>query len=227
MRNEIVRGRRRCSALAMMLWCFCTTAAAADATVKLTCQPVAQRTRDVGCWILAAERVGSLSETPVYWHLYAYTTRAEAESAKESRYQTVLESLGRIWLMTIAPQNWRAKTGERVAVIGPLDIDRGREYTAQYMEAIFPPGFDTPVHRHSGPEAWYTSAGAVCLETPEGKAMGEAGDANGVVISGGLPMRLSVVGTEERRSVVLILHDATQPHTTLASDWKPTGVCRQ
>lgn len=200
-------------------------AGAGDAAVKLTCQPVAQRTQDIGCWILAAQRLGPLSDGPAYWHLHAYPTRAAAEAAKAPN-QTLVESVGRVWLMAIAPQNWQAKSGERVGVIGPLETERSREYTAQYMEAIFPPGFDTPVHRHPGPEAWYTVAGEVCLETPEGKAMGRAGDTAGVIVRGGLPMRLSVTGTQERRSIVLILHDSSQPHTTLASDWKPQGLCR-
>jgi hypothetical protein len=100
------------------------------------------------------------------------------------------------------------------------------EYTAQYMEAIFPPGRDTSVHRHAGPEAWYTVAGEVCLETPEGKSVGRAGEKGSVIVRGGLPMRLSVTGTELRRSLVLILHDSSQLHTILASDWTPKGLCK-
>ena len=45
------------------------------------------------------------------------------------------------------------------AEIGPLVINAGENYSAQYMEAVFDPGMTAPEHRHSGPEAWYTLAG--------------------------------------------------------------------
>src|SRR5712664_687350 len=32
------------------------------------------------------------------------------------------------------------------------------------MEAVLRPGMKSLVHRHSGPEAWYTLAGETCLE---------------------------------------------------------------
>ena len=34
------------------------------------------------------------------------------------------------------------------------------------MEGITTSGTTTPVHRHPGPEVWYTLAGQACLETP-------------------------------------------------------------
>lgn len=36
-----------------------------------------------------------------------------------------------------------------------------------------------------------------------------------------LPMRLSVTGSETRRSLALILHDSDQVHTMPAPDWHP------
>ena len=199
--------------------------AAAQSGGKLTCQPTSERTQEIGCWIVASEALGALPKEPVYWHLYTYPNRAAAEAAKRSG-ETVTESLGRAWLMNIAAASWRPPDGELVAEIGPLPVNAEGNYTAQYMEAIFPPGFDTPVHRHPGPEAWYTISGEVCLETPEGKSIGRAGEKGGVIVRGGLPMRLSVTGTAQRRSLVLILHDSSQPHTVLASDWTPQGLCK-
>jgi hypothetical protein len=38
-------------------------------------------------------------------------------------------------------------------------------------------------------------------------------------------MELTATGSETRRALVLILHDSTQPHTTVATDWKPKGLC--
>jgi hypothetical protein len=46
-----------------------------------------------------------------------------------------------------------------------------------------------------------------------------------VIVPDGPPMELTATGTETRRALVLILHDSTQPHTTVATDWKPKGLC--
>jgi len=47
-----------------------------------------------------------------------------------------------------------------------------------------------------------------------------------VIVPEGPPMHLTATGTETRRALVLILHDATQPATTPATDWTPKGLCR-
>jgi len=203
----------------------CSSTSAQDAW-KPTCQPVAARTTDRGCWIVASESLGQLPKGPLFWHLYSYESRSAAQAVKRQG-ETVVESLGKVWLTTIAPAGWKPSGGERVSEIGPLPVIAGEAYMAQSMEAIFPPGFDTPVHRHPGPEAWYTVAGEVCLETPGQKAVGRAGDKDGVIVPGGQPMRLSVTGTELRRSLVLILHESSKPHTVPASDWKPEGLCKR
>jgi quercetin dioxygenase-like cupin family protein len=93
------------------------------------------------------------------------------------------------------------------------------------MEAVFTPGMTAAEHTHSGPEAWYTIAGETCLETPDGKQVGRAGGPP-VIIPGGPPMHLTATGTEIRRALVLILHDANKPATTLHHDWKPKGLCK-
>jgi hypothetical protein len=41
------------------------------------------------------------------------------------------------------------------------------------------------------------------------------------IVPQGPPMMLSATGTSERRSLVLILHDSSQPMTTPAPDWNP------
>jgi hypothetical protein len=38
-------------------------------------------------------------------------------------------------------------------------------------------------------------------------------------------MILTGTGTSPRRSLVLILQDATKPRSTPAMDWKPKGLC--
>jgi quercetin dioxygenase-like cupin family protein len=209
----------RCGVLAVAFF-----APASGASAQTRCLPIAQRTGEVGCWITASTPVGKLPDGRAYWYIDSYATRAEANAAK-GVHGTVVESLGKIWLFTIAPPGWRSPSGVRVADIGPLAVDPDQDYTAQYMEATFTPGMTAPAHRHSGPEAWYTLSGETCLETPEGKVVGRAGGQH-VIVPHGPPMHLTATGTEVRRALVLILHESAQPATTLAEDWKPKGLCR-
>jgi len=189
------------------------------------CIPVSERAgRQFGCFVIANQVVGQLGQTPVYWHLNRYPTRAAAEAAQQPG-STVVESLGSVWLFAIADPGWRPPSGEHVAEIGPLPVTAGEGYTAQYMEAIFRPEMKSAVHRHPGPEAWYTLTGETCLETPEGTMVGRAGGQH-VIVPGETPMELTATGTEVRRSLVLILHDSSQPPGSPAHDWTPKGLCK-
>jgi quercetin dioxygenase-like cupin family protein len=199
-------------------------AALAQSSEQPTCQPRAAHAGEVGCWIIVDDPVGSLPPESVFWHLDAYPNRSAAEEAK-GRRGTVVESLGRVWLFTIAEREWRPGSGERVTQIGPLPVRAGVAYSATYMEAIFKPGMTSSTHTHSGPEAWYTLAGQTCLETPDGIMIGRAGGPP-VIVPSGPPMRLTATGTTERRALVLILHDGAQPATTVTHAWTPKGLCK-
>jgi quercetin dioxygenase-like cupin family protein len=189
------------------------------------CIPASERAgREFGCFIVAAQPVGQFERAAVFWHLETFPTRVAAEKAKSAR-GVVLEVFGKVWLLTIDDQGWRSVGGARVAEIGPLTIVPGRPYTAQFMEAVFQPGMNARVHRHSGPEAWYTVSGETCLETPAGSMVGRAGGAH-VIVPEGPPMALTATGSETRRALVLILHDSAQPHTSPAPDWTPKGLCK-
>jgi quercetin dioxygenase-like cupin family protein len=190
------------------------------------CEPVAQRAgRDYGCFITARQELGALpKDSALYWHIDAFPSRAAAEAAKASR-STVVQSLGRTWLFTIADSTWRPAKGERVALSGPLPLTDAGAYAAVYMEGVFKPGMRSPVHRHAGVEVWHTLEGEQCLETPEGKLVQRAG-APAVMVRAGLPMILTGTGKGVRRSLVLILQDAAKPRSMLATDWTPAGLCR-
>ena len=190
-----------------------------------TCVPVAARAgRTYGCFITARQELGRLSaDPPLYWHLYTFGTRETADAAREPR-STVVESLGRIWLFSVAPENWEPRAGNRVARIGPLPLVQADTFAAVYMEGVFEPGMKSVVHRHPGVEAWYTLEGSMCLETPEGRLEQRAGEP-GVLMAGGEPMVLTGTGTQPRRSLVLILQDATKPRSVPATDWTPRGLC--
>ena len=189
-----------------------------------TCRPVAQRTGELGCWIIAQQPIGRLASPQAFWHLDAYPTREAADSAKAPG-GAVVEAFGRTWLFTVGEAGWRpSRGGERIAEIGPLPVEAGGDYAAQYMEAVFAPGMTAPSHTHPGPEAWHTLTGETCLETPDGKQVGRAGGPP-VIVPGGPPMHLTATGTERRRALVLILHDSSMPATTMAHDWTPKGLC--
>jgi quercetin dioxygenase-like cupin family protein len=194
---------------------------AADAPVG--CIPVAERAnRKLGCFVLVREELGDLPDTPLYWHLHVYATRAAAAAAKGPN-GSVVESYGKVWLLSIADASWNPAGGQRISRDGPLPLTHAGKYAAEYMEATFVPGMKSRVHRHPGPEAWYVLAGEQCLETP-GKAMVVRAGESGIVPEGP-PMMLWGTGSSERRSLVLILHDASKPMTVLASDWNPPGLC--
>lgn len=189
-----------------------------------TCVPIAQRVREVGCWIIVDEPVVGALPEPVFWHLDTFPIRAAAEAAKRPG-AAVIDALGKIWLMTIADADFRTGSGDRVAHIGPLPVSSTIEYSATYMEAVFTPGMESSTHTHSGPEAWYTMTGETCLETPSGRLVGRAGGPP-VIVPAGPPMHLTATGNSTRRAIVLILHDRSKPATTVTHAWTPKGLCQ-
>jgi hypothetical protein len=167
--------------------------------------------------------LGKLPNQPIFWHLDSYPTRTAAQAAKGPR-GTVVESFGRVWLLTIAERTWRASTGKHIADGVSLPVENGVQYTAVYLESTFAPGMTAPIHLHSGPEAFYTLTGDTCLETPGGAQVGhEPGHI--VIVRGGPPMILMAIGTQKRQGLTLILHDTSQPPTTMVHDWTPKGLC--
>ena len=187
------------------------------------CVPVAERPHSkLGCFVIASQVLGKLASTPLYWHLYSYPTLAAANVAR-GHSGTVVETYDKTWLFTIAEAGWNASGGQRIARIGPLPINSANSYTAVYMAATFVPGMKSRVHRHPGPEAWYVLAGEQCLETPGHKQVVRAGESG--IVEQGPPMMLSGIGKAERRALVLILHDSSQPMTAPAGDWTPAGLC--
>jgi len=46
------------------------------------CKYVSERTGEAGCWIIAHDLVGALTQSPVFWHLDIYPARTGAEATK-------------------------------------------------------------------------------------------------------------------------------------------------
>ena len=192
-----------------------------------TCTMLAsQRTQQAGCYIVASDTLDSLPAGELFWHLYTYRTRDDAQTAKGSTNGLVAESLGRVWLFTIAPRSWRPLGGRRVSVVGPLPRFTANLYEVRYLEVVEPAGraSHTPVHRHPGVEAWYVVDGQHCAQTPRSTKVIHAGQ--GDVIPSGVPMMLTpLTSTETERHLTLVLLDAHQPWTVRAADWKPENSC--
>ena len=104
------------------------------------CPPASERTDEPRpTCSTGSEKLGQLSDGPLFWHLDVYPTRAAAETAKGPR-GTVIESLGKVWLFTIAETNWHPPDGVRIAKIGPLPVTPNVKYTAVYWRAFSIPG---------------------------------------------------------------------------------------
>lgn len=185
-------------------------------------KPAAARPSELGCYLLTESLIGPLSERSAYWHIVKFESAAEALADRRSR-ETVVDSLGGHWLFAIAARDWMPKGGRQVAVVGPLPLVGARSYTARYMEAVSVHGFQSAIHRHSGPEAWYMLSGTQCLETP-GRTL-VVGEGHSSIVQAGPPMRLSTMGSAKRRALVLVLHDSDKPWVTMVTDWKPRGLC--
>ena len=204
-----------------------TLGESAQAPTMGKCRPVSMRhaNGDEGCWILSDRAVGALGNAPVFWYVDRFASRDEADRARTNR-GVVVDALGKTWLLTIERSGWKSAVGQRVSVIGPLPIDATHSYSAQFMEAITNPGWTSEIHRHPGPEAWYTEGGETCLETPRGVFRGRPG-AQPVIVPGGIPMHLTATGSEQRRALVLVLHDSDQPAGIMLHDWTPKGLCNR
>jgi hypothetical protein len=84
-----------------------------------------------GCYVLVSEALGELSRIPLFWQIDSFPTKAAAETAKGPR-GTIMEALGKIWLLSIAEEGYRPTGGTHAAEIGPLLTDAGTKYVAAW-----------------------------------------------------------------------------------------------
>ena len=195
----------------------------AQATARVCVAGEAAETPGPAC-LLASVPLGAIAR-PIYWHIDQFATERAAEAARTD-HGTIVTAYGKIWLFTLAGQNWQAAGGQRMARIGPLPVEATSDLTAEYLRSVFAPGQTAPLHVHSGPEAFYAMTGGTCLETPDGMQK-STGPNNVLMIRAGPPMLLKAIGNEPRRGFALILHGTGLPPTTLIHDWVPKGLCDQ
>ena len=212
--------------LAVAAGVWSSTSLAADDGAVVTSRPcpagVATEPPGPAC-LLARKALGALPDEPIYWHIDNYPDEAAARAAMD-RHGAVVSDFGKVWLFTIAGESWRAPGGTHVATVGPLPVTKAASFDAEYVHSYFSPGMSAPVHKHSGPEAFYAIDGDTCLEMKSGIHTGH-GPGNTIVMPGEEPMLLMAIGNTPRRAFALILHDADLPATTRVTNWSPPGRC--
>jgi len=126
----MTRQRRAQKARTIVSWSLMAIVVSAQALgARLQTSRRAHR-RPKGMLDSRRQSLGQLPQTPLFWHLVNYPTRAGAEAAKGPR-GTVFEAFGKIWLSTIAEAGWQAPRGAmRVAEVGPIPGISNEAYTA-------------------------------------------------------------------------------------------------
>jgi hypothetical protein len=163
-----------------------------------------------------AERiVARLPEGPLHWRIETFPSLAAAEGAA-GPMALAAEHAGRAWLFTLGAPGGATPGGTRIAEIGPVPIVRASRYLLRVNRAGGPPGAMTPVHAHSGSEAFYVLAGQLSQRTPHGIVRIEAGRAmNGH--GEGMAMQLTSSGSTDLDQIVLFVVDADRPFSSPAA----------
>lgn len=177
---------------------------------------------------VAEMKVKQLPKGPLYWRVENFPTLDQAKAAAgEYRWNpdTVrydgwpslkAEVAGKVWLFTLGAQGAATPGGTKVAEIGPVPPISAPEYLLRVNYASGPPGAKTPVHSHSGSEAFYVVAGKLGQRTPHGVSYVEAGHAmNGHMA--GMPMEVFNGGTTDLTALIMFVVDATKPFSVPAS----------
>jgi hypothetical protein len=176
---------------------------------------------------IAEMKVKQLPHGPLYWRVENFSTLDQAKAAAgEYRWNPdtvsyegwpslTAEVAGRVWLFTLGPQSAATAGGTKVAEIGPVPPISAPEYLLRVNYGSGPPGAKTPVHSHSGSEAFYVVAGKLGQRTPDGTSYVEAGRTmNGHMA--GMPMEVFNAGTTDLTALIMFVVDATKPFSVPA-----------
>ena len=177
---------------------------------------------------IAEMKVKQLPKGPLYWRVENFPTLDQAKTAAgEYRWNPdtvtydgwpslMAEVAGRVWLFTLGPQGAATTGGTKVAEIGPVPPVSAPEYLLRVNYGSGPPGAKTPVHSHSGSEAFYVVAGKLGQRTPNGISYVEAGHTmNGHMA--GMPMEVFNGGTTDLTALIMFVVDATKPFSVPAT----------
>lgn len=177
---------------------------------------------------IAEMKVSKLPKGPLYWRVENLPTLDLAKAAAgmyrwnpdsvsyEGAPSLTAEVAGKVWLFTLGPQGGATPGGTKVAEIGPVPPLTAPEYLLRINYGSGPPGAKTPVHSHSGSEAFYIITGKLGQRTPEGVSYVETGHTmNGHMA--GMPMEVFNGGATELTALIMFVVDATKPFSVPAT----------
>lgn len=184
-------------------------------------EPASANVGKPGCF-LAAEIAIASPPPQLYWDVFEFPGRAEAEQAAALHpWSRVIEAHGRIWLLSVSAASVTTpRSAGLKAHSGPVTIAPGGPVTIRLLESWFPPGMKTRVHAHPGPEIFYVVDGEQCVETPDARARIKAGET--FVVEGGPHLQAAPGG---RRNLVMVVVPKGKPWIQLLDDWQPQGYC--
>ena len=182
-----------------------------------------ERRGEEGCTILASRLLAGPQTKPLYWHIDRFESLEAAKKAAGPD-GVAAEAHNSVWLMTVEAQAEDHHGGQHVTWIGPLSLPAADRYSMRVGSSLLRPGTTTPVHTHSGPEVFYIVSGEQCLETPKfGKHLGAKQQS--YVLPTGEIHRGLVIGSDVRRALALVLHDAAHPASHDLEDPPPLVSC--
>jgi len=175
----------------------------AQAEPKFTVTPVAEK------------KLAQLPAGPLYWLVETFPTLASAKGT-EGPTSLVVEANGKVWMFALGHKGESIAGGAKLAEIGPVPPITATEYMLRITHSGGVPGAKTPVHSHSGAEAFYVLSGRMSQETPQGVAYVDAGQSmNGQAAD--VPMVVSSVGTTDLDQFVMFVVDAGRPFSAPAA----------
>jgi hypothetical protein len=177
---------------------------------------------------VAEMKVKQLPKGPLYWRVENFPTLEQAKAAApEYRWNPdtvtyegwpslTAEVAGKAWLFTLGPQGAATPGGTKLAETGPVPPLSAPEYLLRVNYGSGPPEAKTPVHSHSGSEAFYIVAGKLGQRTPDGISYVEAGHTmNGHMAD--MPMEVFNAGTTDLTALIMFVVDATKPFSVPAA----------
>jgi quercetin dioxygenase-like cupin family protein len=144
----------------------------------------------------------------LYWHIDRYDTLGAAKE-NAGPNSVVAAAHGAVWLMTVEPKTTRRHRLHHIAWVGPFKLPVDKRYAMRVQSSTLVPGGGTPVHTHSGPEAFYIVSGEQCIETPLATRRLTSGSAE--FVPANTIHRGRITGNGPRRALAIVIYDATRP----------------
>lgn len=184
-----------------------------------------ERHGEEGCTILANRLLSGPITGAIYWHIDRFDSLEDAKKAAGPN-GVAAEAHSGVWLMTVEGKTKDHHGGRHVALIGPLNLPAAEGYTMRVASSLLKQGASTPVHIHSGPEAWFIVVGEQCLETEKSAHRLKAGKS--FVLATDQIHRGRVQSAEMRGALALVLYDSKRPasHDLTGSDAPLLIACR-